>query len=394
MVAAGTESYLYNGDGVRVGKAVGSTGRLYWPDLNGASMNETSLTGTGGVRNVYARGVQVAREDASGNWIYPLQDHLGSTRAVLNASGAKVYDADYYPCGTLALSTGSTTNLYGFTGYETDTESGTNYATYRNQSGTLGRFLRPDPYDGSYDISDPQTLNRYVCANNNPVSNVDPTGLYVIDCMWDFCLPCPHCGGSGGDSGGGGSSGSPNYSASALSPGFSIFAPTQQLQDYAQAEAQYEAQVAVAFATPIQNNGKSGTSGCIATGLQFAFPGSTVTMGGSTVEVGGHWNFSLQLQFTSQNAATMFSSMYAAASSGWPPPARFGAGPALHLEDLGSFSVSDDGTYTIGATAHIDLFNPDTGTGGIAGHVLDDGFWGHIVQFFGGNIDPKACPFI
>jgi RHS repeat-associated protein len=177
MSAAGSELYLCNGDGVRVGKAVGSTGRLYWPDLRGAAMNETGLTGTGGVRNVYVGGVQVAREDASGNWIYPLQDNLGSTRAVLNASGAKVYDVDYYPYGALALSSGSTTNLYGFTGYETDTESGTNYAVFRNQSGTIGRFLRPDPYDGSYDVTNPQSLNRYTYVSNNPLSSIDPQGL-------------------------------------------------------------------------------------------------------------------------------------------------------------------------------------------------------------------------
>lgn len=64
----------------------------------------------------------------------------------------------------------------------------------------------------------------------------------------------------------------------------------------------------------------------------------------------------------------------------------------MHLENLGSWSVSG-GIYSIGGTAHIDLFNPDTGFGGIAGHVFVDGAWGHIVQLFGGNIDPKGCPF-
>ncbi len=161
-----------------MGKAVGSTGRLYWPDLSGVSMNETSLTGTGGVRNVYVGSVQAAREDSRGNWIYPLQDHLGSTRAVLNSSGAKVYDVDYYPYGTAAYSSGSTTNLYEFTGYETDTESGTNYAVFRNQSGTLGRFLRPDPYDGSYNITEPKSLNRYSYVGNRPLMFTDPQGMY------------------------------------------------------------------------------------------------------------------------------------------------------------------------------------------------------------------------
>mgnify|MGYP005822242563 CR=1 FL=1 len=147
------------------------------------------------------------------------------------------------------------------------------------------------------------------------------------------------------------------------------------------------------FEARAANNGKPGTSDCIAKGLQSTFPGSTATMGSSTGEVGGHWNFSLQLQFSSQGAANAFRSTYITASSGWPPPARFGPGPALHLENLGSSWSMSGGTYTIGATAHIDLFNPDTGAGGIAGHVLVDGAWGHVKQFFGGNIDPKVCPF-
>ena len=77
---------------------------------------------------------------------------------------------------------------------------------------------------------------------------------------------------------------------------------------------------------------------------------------------------------------------------GWAPPARFGPGPALHLENLGSWAVNN-GTYSISGTAHIDLFNPDIGFVGILGHSGVDYIWGHIVQFFGGNIDPTQCPF-
>ena len=47
----------------------------------------------------------------------------------------------------------------------------------------------------------------------------------------------------------------------------------------------------------------------------------------------------------------------------------------------------------IGGTAHIDLFNPNNVAGGLAGHIFVDGLWGHVVQFFGGNIDPKVCPY-
>jgi hypothetical protein len=39
------------------------------------------------------------------------------------------------------------------------------------------RFSQPDPYDGSYDFSDPQSLNRYSYTQNDPVNFVDPTRL-------------------------------------------------------------------------------------------------------------------------------------------------------------------------------------------------------------------------
>jgi WG repeat protein len=49
-------------------------------------------------------------------------------------------------------------------------------------------------------------------------------------------------------------------------------------------------------------------------------------------------------------------------------------------------------SFVIGKT-NIDLFNPNSSTSSILGHVFVDGLWGHLVQFVGGNIDPKVCPF-
>jgi len=144
---------------------------------------------------------------------------------------------------------------------------------------------------------------------------------------------------------------------------------------------------------------KSATADCIANGLDALFPGVTASVGAATKEVGGHWNFPVQLQFPSYCAANKFYSAYSGnAAGGWPPPARFGSGPAMHLENLGSWSVSG-GVYTIGGTAHIDLYNPNGssngggGAGGLAGHVGIDGLIGHLAQLLGSNIDPAHCPW-
>jgi uncharacterized protein RhaS with RHS repeats len=39
------------------------------------------------------------------------------------------------------------------------------------------RFEQPDPYGGSYNLTDPQSFNRYSYVRNDPVNFVDPNGL-------------------------------------------------------------------------------------------------------------------------------------------------------------------------------------------------------------------------
>jgi RHS repeat-associated protein len=68
-------------------------------------------------------------------------------------------------------------NHYAF--LDSDKETLTDHADYRQYSNAQGRWMAPDPYDGSYDSSNPQSLNRYVYAMNSPLSYLDPSGLYT-----------------------------------------------------------------------------------------------------------------------------------------------------------------------------------------------------------------------
>jgi hypothetical protein len=47
---------------------------------------------------------------------------------------------------------------------------------YRQYQPALGRWQSPDPYSGSYDWSDPQSLNRYAYVSNRPMNFTDPSG--------------------------------------------------------------------------------------------------------------------------------------------------------------------------------------------------------------------------
>ncbi len=71
---------------------------------------------------------------------------------------------------------------YHFTGKERDTESGNDYFDARYYGSSMGRFLSPDPL-GPWiaDVNDPQSWNFYTYARNNPLINIDPTGL---DCIY------------------------------------------------------------------------------------------------------------------------------------------------------------------------------------------------------------------
>ncbi len=65
-----------------------------------------------------------------------------------------------------------------YTGKERDTESGLDYFGARYYASTMGRFMSPDPSGLAFaDPTNPQSLNLYSYALNNPLKMVDPSGL-------------------------------------------------------------------------------------------------------------------------------------------------------------------------------------------------------------------------
>lgn len=66
-----------------------------------------------------------------------------------------------------------------YTTYERDNNGGDEAQMRRYQS-RWTRFSQPDPYEGSYNLSDPQSFNRYSYVSNDPVNQVDPSGLTTL----------------------------------------------------------------------------------------------------------------------------------------------------------------------------------------------------------------------
>ncbi|MGI8838873.1 MAG: RHS repeat domain-containing protein [Pyrinomonadaceae bacterium] len=63
-----------------------------------------------------------------------------------------------------------------FTSYERDANR-SDEAMFRRYNRWHSRFDQPDPYDGSYSLTDPQSFNRYAYTQNDPVNFTDPSGL-------------------------------------------------------------------------------------------------------------------------------------------------------------------------------------------------------------------------
>lgn len=96
----------------------------------------------------------------------------GTVLAKADASGNILSNADYRPYGTQAL--GTPEQGPGYTGHVNDVDSGFVYMQARYYDPQVGRFLSADPVGseegGIYKFS------RFAYANNNPITNSDPTG--------------------------------------------------------------------------------------------------------------------------------------------------------------------------------------------------------------------------
>jgi|SRR5579863_2477335 len=76
----------------------------------------------------------------------------------------------------------------GFAGGVWDTENNGDHFGAREYHKIHGSWLSPDPAGlAAVDMTNPQTWNRYAYVMNNPVSFVDPLGLYLMDCAW-YCV--------------------------------------------------------------------------------------------------------------------------------------------------------------------------------------------------------------
>ena len=117
-------------------------------------------------------------------YIHP--DHMGSTNIVSNASSTAILQTlDYFPYGATRISTSVSGADSGrkFIGQFADT-SNLDYLNARYYDSARGQFISQDPVFWedplSQNLENPQSLNSYSYALNNPVNNKDPNGEIAI----------------------------------------------------------------------------------------------------------------------------------------------------------------------------------------------------------------------
>ena len=163
--------YWYDGDGRRIKKHVPSTGEV------------TVFVYSAGGQLVaeYSTIVQTQLPKVS----YTTADHLGSPRILTDENGATISRRDFHPFGEEILTTHRHPDLgytpdevrQKFTSYERDEETELDFAQARYYNKNQGRFASADPISIKRDrLYDPQIVNLYAYARNNPLAYVDVDG--------------------------------------------------------------------------------------------------------------------------------------------------------------------------------------------------------------------------
>jgi len=112
---------------------------------------------------------------------FPVYDNIGTVRGLVDASGAVTDTYEFDTFGRSVSSSGTTPNPYrygGAWGYITD-PSGMLQLGVRHYWPEVGAFLQQDPVRGS--------RGAYLYASDNPVTHLDPTGMFDWGGFWS-CL--------------------------------------------------------------------------------------------------------------------------------------------------------------------------------------------------------------
>ena len=183
VVGGVTSTYDYDQAGQRVKLSNGTT-TTYYPsqyyNTDGTSVIKHITTPDGQIALATVKGTGASAAAFSVH-----TDHITGSNVVTNSSGALEELMDYFPYGTIRLDqkAGVFDEQRKFTGQEYDVDTGLYYYGSRYYNPAIARFASQDPMflEVGFDLTDPQSMNSYAYARNNPLRYIDPDGEAFMD---------------------------------------------------------------------------------------------------------------------------------------------------------------------------------------------------------------------
>lgn len=169
-----TSAFTYLGDNTRAAKTIDgtTTTAFLWDRLGGLPL----LLDDGTTSAVHASGGVLSEVDnATDDHAWSLLDGLGSVRARSDDLGVTLDTADWDAWGEAR---NAPEGLFGWTGEQSDPETGLTHLRARYYSPVYARFLSTDAIQPN--APGTQGYNPYAFARNNPLSFTDPSGNSAV----------------------------------------------------------------------------------------------------------------------------------------------------------------------------------------------------------------------
>ncbi|GAB2921081.1 RHS repeat-associated core domain-containing protein [Micromonospora polyrhachis] len=168
-------SFVYDASGSRMLRKEPNATTLYLPGMElRLDLASKTVSGT----RFYAFGGRTVAVRNSGGVHFQAADHHDTATCTIDATTGAINWRRTTPYGGSRGAQATTwPDEKGFVGGTRDSTTGLVHLGAREYDPATGRFLSVDP---QIDFTDPQQINRYAYASNNPVGMTDPTGLFNI----------------------------------------------------------------------------------------------------------------------------------------------------------------------------------------------------------------------